>query len=100
MDKKVVITIARQYGSGGRTIGEMLANDMNIHYYDKELLKLASEESGINERLFVNADEKVKMTNLFKIVKNVYNGQLISPRVMISYRMIIFLIIRQRLSNS
>lgn len=79
MDKKVVITIARQYGSGGRTIGEMLANDMGIHYYDKELIKLASEDSGINERLFVNADEKIKMTKLFKMVKNVYKGQLIPP---------------------
>ena len=77
MDKKVVITIARQYGSGGRTIGEMLAKDMGIHYYDKELIKLASEDSGINERLFVNADEKIKMTKLFKMVKKVYNGQLI-----------------------
>lgn len=76
---KVVITIARQYGSGGRTIGEMLANDIQVHYYDKELLKLASEESGINERLFVNADEKVKFTHLLKIVKNVYTGQLIPP---------------------
>ena len=76
---KVVITIARQYGSGGRTIGQMLANDIQVHYYDKELLKLASEESGINERLFVNADEKVKFTRLLKIVKNVYTGQLIPP---------------------
>ena len=79
MDKKVVITIARQYGSGGRTIGEMLAKDMGIHYYDKELIKLASEDSGINERLFVNADEKIKMTKLFKMVKKVYNGKLIPP---------------------
>ena len=50
----------------------MLADDMGIHYYDKELIKLASEDSGINERLFVNADEKIKMTNLFKVVKKVY----------------------------
>ncbi len=79
MNNKVVITIARQYGSGGRTVGEMLSEDMGIHYYDKELIKLASEESGINERLFVNADEKVKMTKLFKMVKNIYTGQLIPP---------------------
>lgn len=79
MNNKVVITIARQYGSGGRTVGEMLSKDMGIHYYDKELIKLASEESGINERLFVNADEKVKMTKLFKMVKNIYTGQLIPP---------------------
>ncbi|MBR6770009.1 MAG: cytidylate kinase-like family protein [Lachnospiraceae bacterium] len=79
MSGRVVITIARQYGSGGRTIGEMLAKRLGIHYYDKELLRLASEESGINESLFVNMDEKVKMSHLFKIVKNVYHGQLIPP---------------------
>ena len=79
MNNKVVITIARQYGSGGRTVGEMLSKDMGIHYYDKELIKLASEESGINERLFVNADEKIKMTKLFKMVKNIYTWQLIPP---------------------
>lgn len=78
-NNKVVITIARQYGSGGRTVGEMLANDLNIHYYDKELLKLASEDSGINEKLFVNADEKIKIADLFKGLKNTYNGQVISP---------------------
>ena len=58
--EKYVITIARQYGSGGRTIGEMLAERLGVHFYDKELMKLASEDSGINERLFNTADEKVK----------------------------------------
>lgn len=77
--KKIVITIARQYGSGGKTIGEMLANDLGIHYYDKELMKLASEDSGINEALFVKADEKVKNTALFRIAKNAYQGELIPP---------------------
>lgn len=77
--EKVVITIARQYGSGGRTVGEMLANDLNVHYYDKELMKLASDDSGINEALFVKADEKVKNTLLFRAAKNAYNGELIPP---------------------
>lgn len=76
---KVVITIARQYGSGGRTIGEMLAKDLGIKYYDRELLKLASDESGINEQLFETADEKLKSTRLFKIAKKIYNGELIPP---------------------
>ena len=58
MKRNIVITIARQYGSGGRTVGEMLANDLGIHYYDHELIKLASEESGINESLFLETDEK------------------------------------------
>ncbi len=75
----VVITIARQYGSGGRTIGEMLAKRLNVHYYDKELMKLASEDSGINEALFVNADEKIKNTRLFRIARSAYGGELIPP---------------------
>lgn len=75
----VVITIARQYGSGGRTVGEMLAERLGIHYYDRELMKLASDESGINEALFVNVDEKVKNTRLFHIAKSAYNGELIPP---------------------
>ena len=65
----VVITIARQYGSGGRTIGEMLAKKLNVHYYDKELMKLASDDSGMNEALFVNADDKVNNTSLFHIAR-------------------------------
>ncbi len=75
----VVITIARQYGSGGKTIGEMLADRIGVHFYNKELMKLASEDSGISEALFVNADEKVKNTRLFKIAQNVYSGELIPP---------------------
>ena len=50
--ENVVITIARQYGSGGKTIGAMLAKDLGINCYSREILKLASDESGINERLF------------------------------------------------
>ncbi len=79
MRKNIVITIARQYGSGGRTIGEMLAKKLNIHYYDKELMKLASDDSGINEALFVNTDEKVKNSIRFMNGKNVYGGELIPP---------------------
>ena len=76
---KIVITIARQYGSGGRTVGEMLAGDLGIKYYDKEILKLASDESGINEGLFEKADEKLKSTPLFRIARKAYNGELIRP---------------------
>lgn len=79
MDKNIVITIARQYGSGGRTIAQMLSERLGIHYYDKELLRLASEDSGINEYLFRNADEKIKNTKLFKIAHSVYHGELIPP---------------------
>ncbi|MDR2545887.1 MAG: cytidylate kinase-like family protein [Lachnospiraceae bacterium] len=76
---KIIITIARQYGSGGRTVGEMLANSLGIKYYDKEILKMASDESGINEGLFERADERLKSTRLFKIARKAYNGELIPP---------------------
>lgn len=74
-----VITIARGYGSGGRTIGKMLAERLNIHFYDRELMRLASDQSGINEELFVKADETLKKSLLFRVSKKAYNGELIPP---------------------
>ena len=76
---KYVITIARGYGSGGRTIGKMLSEELGIPYYDRDLLRFASDDSGINEQLFAKADEKLKKSLLFKIAKNVYKGELIPP---------------------
>lgn len=76
--EKFVITIARQYGSGGRTIGQMLAQELGVEYYDKDLIIKASEESGINLALFANADEKSKsLFNRFK--KKNYGGEVLSP---------------------
>ena len=49
---KVIITIARQYGSGGKTVGKMLAKELDIPYYDREIIALAAEESGVNPTLF------------------------------------------------
>ncbi|MBQ7248161.1 MAG: cytidylate kinase-like family protein [Lachnospiraceae bacterium] len=62
---RVIITIARGYGSGGKTIGKMLSRELGISYYDRNLLREASEDSGIAENLFGLNDEKVKM-RLFK----------------------------------
>ena len=76
---KYVITIARGYGSGGRTIGKMLAEELGINFYDRELLRLASDDSGINEELFAKADEKLKKSLLFKIARKAYKGELIPP---------------------
>lgn len=74
-----VITIARGYGSGGRTIGKMLAEKLGIHYYDKELLRRASDESGINVKFFAQSDEKVKKPRLFKPANVDYSGKVIPP---------------------
>lgn len=82
MKRNIVITIERQYGSGGRTVGEMLAEDLGIHYYNKELTKLAAEQSGINESLFVETDENVRKKNplVVAIRKSIYNeGSILGP---------------------
>lgn len=52
------INIGRQLGSGGRMVGQMLAKELNIDYYDKEILALAAEESGFNPELFEKNDER------------------------------------------
>jgi cytidylate kinase len=74
-----VLAITRVCGSGATTISKMLADEYGIAIYDRQLLRLASEDSGINEDLFFNADEVVKNTPLYRVSKNVYNGELISP---------------------
>lgn len=58
MDNKYVVNIGRQLGSGGREIGEKLAARLGIAFYDKELIGLASEESGLCREFFEKADEK------------------------------------------
>jgi cytidylate kinase len=58
MKKEFVITIGRQLGSGGRTIGEKLACQLGIAFYDKELIQLASQRSGLGKEFFEKADEK------------------------------------------
>lgn len=77
--KNFVIAITRTCGSGGTTIGKMISNDYGINMYDRELLRLASEDSGINELLFLNVDEHVKKSLLYKVSKKVYQGELIPP---------------------
>ncbi len=77
MADSFVVTIARGYGSGGRTIGRMLAEKLEVPYYDRELLRMASDDSGIHERLFEQADERVR-PRLFRS-SNVYSDELIPP---------------------
>ncbi|CAI3241052.1 putative cytidylate kinase [Clostridium neonatale] len=77
--KNFVIAITRTCGSGGTTIWKMISNDYDINMYDRELLRLASEDSGINELLFLNVDEHVKKSLLYKVSKKVYQGELIPP---------------------
>ena len=64
--QKYVITIARGFGSGGKEIGVKLAERLGIPCYEQQILKMASETSGINETLFNLADEKVFVQDKLK----------------------------------
>ena len=63
-----VITIGRQFGSGGRYVGKLLAEKLSIPYYDKQLLAEAAKDSGICEELFEDYDEKPTRSLLFSMV--------------------------------
>ena len=67
----MVITIGRQYGSGGREVGRRLASRLEIPYYDKEILSEASKDSGICEELFEDHDEKPTRSFLYSLVTGV-----------------------------
>ncbi len=73
------MAITRRCGSGGTAIGHKLAEALNVNVYDRELLRLASDESGINEELFANADEETKKSLLYRVSRKVYKGELIPP---------------------
>ncbi len=73
MTTKTVITIGRQYGSGGRIIGQRLASELGIKCYDKELLEHAANDSGICKELFENHDEKPTNSLLYSLVMDTYS---------------------------
>lgn len=67
-DRRLIVTIGRQYGSGGSEIGKRLAKDLGLHCYDKEILRMNSNESGIKESYFHLADERAGNRLLYKII--------------------------------
>lgn len=67
-DRHIIITIGRQYGSGGAEIGQKLAGDLGIHCYDKNILALNADESGISESYFHLVDEKAGNRLLCRII--------------------------------
>lgn len=73
MDKKFIITISRQYASGGRSIGKILAQELELPFYDKELITLASKKSGFREQLFENADKQAVSSLLYSLSMGMYN---------------------------
>ena len=72
-EKKRIITIGRQYGSGGHDIGEALAKELGVKLYDKDMLKRAAKESGLCEELFESHDEKPTNSFLYSLVMDTYS---------------------------
>lgn len=72
MADKMIITIGRQFGSGGHEVGRRLAAELGIRLYDKELLKMIAEKSNICEQVLEHYDEKPTSSLLYSIVMDVY----------------------------
>nr|MBE6545718.1 cytidylate kinase-like family protein [Oscillospiraceae bacterium] len=67
MAKKLIITIARQYGSGGREIGERIAEILNIPIYDKLLITEAASKGNFNEEVLRKTDESAANSLLYTL---------------------------------
>ena len=70
-----IITVGRQYGSGGREVAKKLAEVMNLSFYDKELLAEASRESGICQEVIENYDEKQEKRSFFSMLGTGFQGR-------------------------
>ncbi len=68
-----VITIGREFGSGGMDVGRALSEQLGIKCYDKELLQIAAKESGLCEEIFQNHDEKPTNSFLYSLVMDTYS---------------------------
>ena len=73
MNCKHIITIGRQFGSGGRELGKALADNLQIKYYDKELISIAAKESGYNPEIFEHVDERATNSLLYSLSMGIYN---------------------------
>lgn len=73
MSGNLIITIGRECGSGGRHIGQKLAEELGVKCYDKELLNLAAKNSGLCRELFETHDEKPTSSFLYSLVMDTYS---------------------------
>lgn len=71
-ERKTIITIGRQFGSGGREVGNLIAKELDIKLYDREMLAIAAKDSGICEEFFEKHDEKPTNSFLYSLVMDTY----------------------------
>ena len=67
MKNDIIVTIAREHGSGGRSIGKKLAERMNVPFYDRELIYLAAKESGLSENFIKEVEEKPSRSFIYNM---------------------------------
>ncbi len=72
MDRKIVITIARQYCSGGMKVGKRLAEELGICCYDSEMFRLVSNDRAMTDS-GIASDDRIKDTSLFAVAKTTYD---------------------------
>ena len=72
MSDKIVIAIGRQFGSGGRAIGKLVAEKLGIPFYDKEIIKHIAEESGLSQEILNDYDEKPTNSFLYSLSLGAY----------------------------
>lgn len=75
-----VITIARGFGSGGKDIGMRLSKELGIPCYDRQLLTMASERSGIDESVFVEIDEKLRGSYIANFLRKIPYSAVLEPQ--------------------
>lgn len=78
--ERTIITISREYGSGGRLIGQKLAEALSLPFYDKELIEMAAEKSGLSPEFIRNSEETASSGFVFNLsaASNITNGYFIS----------------------
>lgn len=74
MTPKIVLSIGRQFGSGGRVLGRAIADRLGMKYYDDELLSYAAQHSGINQKLLAEKDEKPVTSSFFQNINHLIAG--------------------------
>ena len=72
-EQNTIITIGRQFGSGGKEIAEKIGKSLQIPVYDKEMLAVAAKDSGICQELFESHDEKPTNSFLYSLVMDTYS---------------------------
>ena len=75
MSNKNIITISREFGSGGRLIGRRLAEKLDVPYYDKGLLDRIAEESGFSREMMEDAEKKAKNSFLYSLMSAMGTGE-------------------------